>query len=245
MLTPKPSGDNIQVQFLKLDVDHSFHKRITAIPAIEKYGEDSHFAKINKLEEPSFLLAYTHALQRINLPPNGRVLNIGINNGDEFEIMKSIWDADFFNRLHLVGVDHCPSAINRAKKRFFNKNTHFHIEDINNINTLNLGRFDALISIGTLQSPSIDFKKTFMSLIQNHLKKTGSVILGFPNCRWLDTEVVYGAKAPNYPYSEMSLLFKDAYFCKKYLQQHKYRVTLTGKNYIFLTATKIIPKNND
>ncbi|MGE4473070.1 MAG: methyltransferase, partial [Sulfuricurvum sp.] len=32
---------------------------------------------------------------------------------------------------------------------------------------------------------------------------------------------------------------KDIYYCKKYLQQKKFRVTLTGKDYLFLTATKI------
>ncbi len=78
-----------------------------------------------------------------------------------------------------------------------------------------------------------------MSLVQNHLMYNGAVILGFPNSRWIDTELIYGAKAPNYSYSEMSLVFNDVIFCKKYLQQKKFRVTLTGREYIFLTATKI------
>ncbi|MEA2019584.1 MAG: methyltransferase, partial [Campylobacterota bacterium] len=38
---------------------------------------------------------------------------------------------------------------------------------------------------------------------------------------------------------EMSNLYKDVNFCKKYLQQKKFRVTITGKDYIFLTATSI------
>jgi len=46
-------------------------------------------------------------------------------------------------------------------------------------------------------------------------------------------------RAPNYPYPEMSLLIKDIYWIKKYLQQHKFRVTITGKEYLFVTATKI------
>lgn len=78
-----------------------------------------------------------------------------------------------------------------------------------------------------------------MSLVQNYLEDKGSVILGFPNCRWIDGEMIYGAKAPNYVYSELSILFNDVIFCKKYLQQKKYRVTITGKDYIFLTATSI------
>jgi hypothetical protein len=78
-----------------------------------------------------------------------------------------------------------------------------------------------------------------MSLVQEHLCNNGALILGFPNSRWMDTELIYGAKAPNYPYSEMSLLFNDVIFAKKYLQQKKFRVTITGREYIFLTATHI------
>jgi hypothetical protein len=79
-----------------------------------------------------------------------------------------------------------------------------------------------------------------MNIVQNYLKKDGSMILGFPNCRWIDGEMIYGAQPPNYNFSEMSILYNDVIFCKKYLQQKKYRVTITGKEYIFLTATSIL-----
>ena len=82
-------------------------------------------------------------------------------------------------------------------------------------------------------------KLVFMSLVQDYLQEGGSIILGFPNCRWMGSDIIYGAKNPTYTYSEQSLLYKDVYFCKKYLQQKKFRVTLTGKNYLFLTATSI------
>jgi hypothetical protein len=39
-------------------------------------------------------------------------------------------------------------------------------------------------------------------------------------------------------------LYKDVYFCKKYLQQKKFKVTLTGKEYVFLTANAIATKIN-
>jgi hypothetical protein len=79
-----------------------------------------------------------------------------------------------------------------------------------------------------------------MNIIQNYLYKNGSIILGFPNCRWIDGEMITGAKSKNYSFPEMSVLVKDIYFCKKYLQQKKFRVTITGKDYLFLTATSII-----
>jgi hypothetical protein len=75
-----------------------------------------------------------------------------------------------------------------------------------------------------------------MSLVQDHLTEQGAVILGFPNCRYTDGEVVYGAKVKNYTEPELSLLIKDIYFIKKYLQQHRFRVTLFGKHDLFLVG---------
>jgi len=143
--------------------------------------------------------------------------------------------------MELVGVDYSKTAIAYAKENFREKNVCFYREDINRLESLNLGRFDLFISIGTLQSSDIHFKPFFMEVVQNYLnQEDAALILGFPNSRWRGGEMVYGAKAPNYVMSEMSLLFNDVIFCKKYLQQKRYRVTLTGKQYIFLTATKII-----
>jgi trans-aconitate methyltransferase len=142
-----------------------------------------------------------------------------------------------FENLKLVGIDHSITAINEARNRFPTNN--FYASDINDIDELNLGKFDLIISIGTLQSPSINYKLFLMNLVQNYLGINGAIILGFPNSRWIGGELIYGAMAPNYNYSEMSLLYNDVIFAKKYLQQKKFRVTITGREYIFLTATKI------
>jgi hypothetical protein len=78
-----------------------------------------------------------------------------------------------------------------------------------------------------------------MSIVQKQLSRKGAIILAWPNCRWVDGEMIYGAKMKNYPFSEMSNLYKDVNFAKKYLQQKQFRVTVTGKDYIFVTATSI------
>jgi hypothetical protein len=192
------------------------------------------------MEEPAFLYYYDQALTNVNIENRSRVLNLGVNRGDEFEVIKNRLDTNKYKNIEFVGIDHSVTAIEYAKTQFKENNVAFYTEDINNIDTLNLGKFDLLISIGTLQSPSINFKPFFMSLVQNYLTKDSAIILGFPNSRWIGGEMIYGAKAPNYVMSEMSLLFNDVIFCKKYLQQKKYRVTLTGKQYLFLTATKIL-----
>ncbi|MEA3433372.1 MAG: methyltransferase domain-containing protein [Campylobacterota bacterium] len=240
MLTPKESSyPLITLCFQKLETQSSFHLD-TQSPKEEKYGAESHFFQINKMEEPAFLYYYNQALTNVNIEERTRILNLGINRGDEFEVIKNRLDTNKYKNMEFVGLDHSKTAIAYADTLFPEDNVRFYTKDINDLDTLNLGKFDLLISIGTLQSPSINFKPFFMSLVQNYLKKNAAIILGFPNSRWVGGEMIYGAKAPNYVMSEMSLLYNDVIFCKKYLQQHKYRVTLTGKQYIFLTATKII-----
>jgi len=241
MLTPLLSTpQTVIIRFEKLNKDVSFHK--ADIKKEEKYGVESIFSKIYKNEEPSFLHYYKQALKNVNVDKRFRILNLGINNGDEFELIQKY--ALNFKNLELIGVDYCESAIQEAKNRFKEStNIKFYTHDITELESLNIGRFDLIISIGTLQSTNIEFNPLFMSVVQNQLKKDGAMILGFPNCRWIDGEMIYGARVKHYPFAESSLLYKDAIFCKKYLQQKKFRVTLTGKEYIFLTATSIRKEN--
>ena len=238
LLIMKLEVTSVQIRFQKLNKTESFHNDIND-EKNEKYGEDSTFFRINKNEEPSFLYAYMNALKNVKIEEKRNILNLGINKADEFEIIKKLVHEENLNQMNLVGIDYSSSAIEFAKNRFPDENFIFYNYDINKLEELNLKKCDLLISIGTLQSSGLNFKLLFMDLIQNYLEDKGSVILGFPNCRWINGEMIYGAKAANYSYSEQSVLYKDVYFCKKYFQQKKYRVTLTGKNYLFLTATSI------
>lgn len=239
MLTPQPlDNDEVLLCYQKLDLSDSFHQSREEDKR-EKYGTTSRFATIQKNEAPSFLFAFRRALLQARIEARRTILDLGINSGDEFDMIRKLLDSDHWQQMQFIGIDHSPSAIKEAQARFPEENVTFHCHDINHLNELPIPKADLLLSIGTLQSPGIDFKPLFMSLIQNYLTKEGAVILGFPNCRWIDGEMIYGAKAPNYAFPEMSLVIKDIYFCKKYLQQHRFRVTITGKDYLFLTATKI------
>ncbi|MGW8169216.1 MAG: class I SAM-dependent methyltransferase [Sulfurovaceae bacterium] len=232
----KNQEHTIIITFQKLNTNNSFHAALLETKE-EKYGVDSTFFSINKNEEPTFLSAYHKALQAVKIDTRKNILDLGINKADEFELIASIVEPQILKNINMTGIDHSISAIEFAKKRF--SNAIFYAHDINKLDELSLGRFDLIISIGTLQSPSINYKPFLMDLIQNYLTENGALILGFPNSRWIDGELVYGAVAPNYNYSEMSLLFNDVIFAKKYLQQKKFRVTITGREYIFVTATKI------
>jgi len=239
MLTPKIVNTQlIELTFQKLNRENSFHSAPINNQQ-EKYGVDSKFFDINKNEEPTFLHAYKKALEAVNVQDRKNILNLGINKGDEFELIEKLIEKTVFDSIQFNGVDHSQTALDYAKKRFPKTNVKFYRQNINKLKELNLEKSDLIISIGTLQSPSINYKPFLMSLVQEHLTANGAFILGFPNSRWIDNELIYGAKAPNYPYSEMSLLYNDVIFAKKYLQQKKFRVTITGREYIFVTATRI------
>jgi len=238
MLTPIKNDENSTLlRFEKLNESVSFHKEKRGS---EKYGAGSEFFSIDKTAQFSFLYHYQKALSFIDIKSKKRVLNLGVNRGDEFAVIKDILRDKEFKNIEFVGVDYSESAIEYAKKEFLAyENVAFFCHDINRLPELNLGKFDLIISIGTLQSSNIEFNATFMSIYQNYLQNSGAMILGFPNCRWIGGEMIYGAKAPNYSFSELGLVLKDIHFCKKYLQQKKYRVTVTGKEYLFLSARKI------
>ncbi len=240
MLTPRSAMPPcVTLRFQKLEHSQSFHTAETA-DRREKYGTASLFAAIDKNEEPAFYATYTAALKAVGIEKRRRILDLGVNSGDEFETIRCLMGPEAFMAAELVGIDHSNSAIEVARKRFPAPNVTFYAHDINCIDTLELAPFDLLVSIGTLQSPGIDFKPLFMYLVQHCLiRHEAALILGFPNCRWMDGEMLYGAKAPNYSYPELSLLIKDIHYCKKYLQQKGFRVTVTGKEYLFLTATPI------
>lgn len=238
MLVISINQNTVTLKFQKLNKFDSFHNEIND-EKNEKYGENSTFFRINKNEEPAFLYSYMKALINVKVEEKKNILNLGINKADEFEVIKELLEEQVLKNISFTGIDYSSSAIEFAKKRFPFNNFNFFTHDINKLVELNLKKSDLIISIGTLQSSSLNFKLLFMDLVQNYLEDKGSIILGFPNCRWINGEMIYGAKAPNYLYSEQSILYKDVYFCKKYLQQKKFRVTLTGKNYLFLTATSI------
>jgi hypothetical protein len=243
MLIPKEeTGGLIRLTFEKI-CSHSFHDTATE-DRTEKYGIGSEFAQIHKMEEPAFLHYYLQALRNVKVSQRRRILSLGINRGDEFDVIRRMLPEERYRELTLTGIDHSVSAIKQAKTHLDTANVTLITHDINRLDSLDLDRFDLLISIGTLQSPGIAYKPFLMSLVQNHLAEDSALILGFPNSRWIGGEVIYGAKAPNYTMSEMSLLFNDVIFAKKYLQQKKYRVTITGKHYLFLTAVKITSSIN-
>lgn len=240
--SPLPTGAErvaasplVRLRFEQLDPEARL--RADAADPTERYGAASAFARVSKLEDPGFVLDLADALARVALAPGARILDIGVNTGDELALLLALQPA--LRDATLVGIDHSASAIAAARERFRGSRIELHVADVDDaaaLAALDLGRFDLVISIGTLQSAGIDDRELLRRIVQDHLASTGAVILGMPNCRYIDGEVEYGARMKNYRQPELGLLVKDVAFYRKYLQQHHRHVFVTGKHYILVTG---------
>lgn len=218
----------IRLHFHKLDETKSFHRE----RKFQKYSANSTFSRISKLEDSSFLHAYLEALKRVGLQKGARVLSLGVNRGDELLVF------DWLGlKVDVVGIDSNESALQIAKRRF-GKRYSFITMDLNDLGSLELEPFDLILSFGTLQSPALDDRALLRELVQRFITPTGSLILGLPNGRYLDGELLYGARMKNYTRPDLSLLIRDAAFYRKYLQQHGFKVFVTGKYEVVLTAVR-------
>lgn len=226
LATPRPAGGPcIRLRFerivpVALDDDD------------DKYGADSEFARTSKLEDAGFVIDFAEAFERVELPATPRILDLGVNTGDELALMLAVRPG-LRDTADFVGVDRSASALAVARERF--PFATFVEADLDQLLVIP-GRFDLVVSIATLQSPSIDDRELLRRVFQHHLAPAGSVILGIPNCRPLGTEVQYGARMKNFRQPELGLLVKDVAFYRKYMQQHARQVFVTGKNYMFVTA---------
>jgi SAM-dependent methyltransferase len=198
----------------------------------ERYGATSAFARIDKREDPGFVLDLADALDRIALGPAPRILALGVNTGDELALLHVLAPRD---AATVVGIDHSASALAVARARF-GPRVQLIEADLNRLAELGLGRFDLVVSIGTLQSPGIDDRALLRQIMQDQLVADGAVILGVPNCRYVDGEIEYGARVKNFRQPELGLMIKDIAFYRKYLQQHHRQVYVTGKHYLLVTG---------
>jgi SAM-dependent methyltransferase len=211
-----------------------------AASVTERYGAASGYARIHKAEEPGFVLDLALAVARCRLPAAPRILDLGVNDGDELALLMALHPA--LAAARFVGVDHSASALAVAASRLASlpaEQVRLVLADLNSLgdgDPLGLGRFDLVISLGTLQSPGVDDRALLRRVVQDHLAPAGAVILGVPNCRYQDGELVHGARMKNFREPELGLVIKDVAFYRKYLQQHHRQVFVTGHHTLLVTG---------
>lgn len=232
MLMPENLSDGlVKIRFQKLS-EIGWHSKENS-DVTEKYGRRSLFFRLDKSEEASFLYDFTTSITNLDLFSGCKVLNLGCHSGTEFKMLHDI-DSKIFHYANFTGIDHSKTAIDQARNDF--PESRFITGDANKLTDLINQRFDLIISIGTLQSPGIDAKKLFMQLVQDYLNPNGAILIGQPNCRYLESEIKYGAVTKNRQNGELGLVISDLFFYKKYLQQHKFETFLRGKYYLFLAG---------
>jgi SAM-dependent methyltransferase len=227
LCTPRAAPDGlIQLRFERLDSRKGWQG---GDDVRERYGAASSYARLAKLEDPGFVIDLGEAVMRARLGAAPRVLDLGVNTGDELAVIARLAPG-----LQVVGVDHSGSALAVARGRF---PAHRFVEaDLGALATLGLGVFDLVISLNTLQSPGVDDREVLRRVVQHHLAPGGAVILGLPNVRYVDGEPSYGARMKNFRQPELGLLIKDVAFYRKYLQQHGRQVFVTGKHTVLVTG---------
>lgn len=221
----------LELTFSKLPVG-SWHQEKAS--GSEAYGPESPFSRVQKLEEPTFLLDVQEALARVPLGPGGTILSLGVGRGDELGPFAALPHAETFS---FTGVDHSAGALGTARERFPGPRYRFIQADVNDLNFLE-GCFDLAVAVATLQSPGVDDRALLRDLVQHRLNPAGSVILALPNSHYEGGALRYGARLKNLCEPDLSLVVKDAAFYRKYLQQHRFRVFVTGRYYLLLTAVR-------
>lgn len=234
LLTPRSDGALVRIALERLGPV----ERWDADAPTERYGRESPYARISKLEDPGFVLDFADALARAAPGPTSRILDLGVNTGDELALIRHLAPA-LVDTAHFVGVDHSASALAVARARF--PDVQLVEGDLNRLAELALGTFDLVISLNTLQSAGIDDRELLRRIVQHHLTPTGALILGLPNSRYIDGELEYGARMRNFHQPELGLLVKDVAFYRKYLQQHHRQVFVTGKHYLLVTGVYTPP----
>jgi trans-aconitate methyltransferase len=242
LCTPRALGDDfVEIRLFKLNRNHSWHARSGPSGDPEKYGSETDFARIQKFEEPSFLRAFADSIDFVALPPAARVLCLGVNQGDELGFFQHRVSPEALGQMTLVGIDHSATAIDAARLRFPGASFDFRVGDLKNIESLELGLFDLVIAINTLHSPDLGGQAILRRMVTHHLTPRGGVILGFPNSRYVDHGLCYGGKVKNYRYPEHSVVLKEVTAYKRYLHQHRFQVTVTGKHTLLVTGHRHSP----
>lgn len=203
----------------------------TPAPDAAGYGAESHWARVNKLEDPVFLTTFVEGLRRVNPPPGGRVLALGVNAGRELDALALAF-AD--RTFEVVGVDLDESALAAARAR--HPEFAFRMLDVNTLPLPELGTFDLVLALSLLQSPGVVPHDLLRAIRRHHLTPTGGLILGFPNARYLDGQLSYGARMKNYARPDLSLLCADVTQARRQLQKHGFKVFVTGKYEVLVTA---------
>ncbi|GAA4018731.1 class I SAM-dependent methyltransferase [Deinococcus rubellus] len=197
------------------------------------YGAESEFQRVDKLEDPWFLHGFTEALQRAWLKVGAQILSVGVGAGRELDALALAYPGREFE---VTGIDLDESALGLARER--HPAWTFQAGNVNALGP-DLGRFDLIVALSVLQSRGVNLDVALRGLMKQHLKPGGSLIVGFPNCRYTGGELRYGARMLNFRDPDLSLLMADVALVRRHLHKHGFKVYVTGKYEVLVTGVPL------
>lgn len=219
--------------FRSYDTHNTWHLNTLKSGHSEKYGVDSEYSRISKIEEPRQLSHLCKAAQSIKKISLKRCLAIGCNQGDE---LLGFWRGLSGQQQEsvecLIGLDHSESAIKSAQNKhsaeLFPK-FRFEVADAKALDHTKYGDLDMLMALNVLHSPALDGHHLFKTWVKNFLKPKAAVIVGLPNCRYQGTNLKFGAVTKHRgEQQDMSLVLNEVQFYSRYLRQQGFNVQVIG-----------------
>lgn len=206
--------------------------RLTPLPPAQRFGGDysGDFARIDKREDPHFLVAFAEALARLELPAFPRVLALGPGQGHELSLLRG-----HRSGARVLAVDRDPAALAACAAHGETETLQADLADFAHW-LPTLGPFDAVLALSVLQSPGVPRDPLLYALRREHLSPGGGFVLGFPNAHYRGGELVPGARMRNFARPDLSLLVRDVAGVRRHLQGHGFAVWLTGQHELLLTA---------
>lgn len=208
----------------------------------EKYGVESQFARLSKVEEPHFHQHLLECARWAGISDQTRVLSLGVNSGDELALCLSALSPAQREALpagYWVGLDHSASAIERARERHLAPQLAWRVGDLRALDDLQLGVFDLILCLNTLHSPLIDERREIKRWVKEHLSPHGAIIISLPQSRYQGTHQLYGDHSFHSPYLKPSKNLKMISSIQRYLQQHRFEVNTRGKYTLFLVGKRV------
>ena len=172
----------------------------------QKYGKTSDYQKAQKImySHPEIKASLGVALSWMNIKSGDIILDIGVNNGYELNLIEEHYGTQLMNQISVIGFDLAEDVLVEAcdlftcVKRFNFKFIKGDIREFSGvdiltkeIHTVDDNSIDIVVALTSLQSSSlVDQFDVFMDELVAKIKKDGRLFIAVPNCHVDDSNSV-------------------------------------------------------
>lgn len=233
---PSPTSDAYVVHATRIDpIPRPASERPTSErPVEERYGPTSSYRSLDRLEEPEILDDLLYGVSRLRLEPASRVLTLGVNDAHEW----SIFERPSASELELWGIDHSADAIAAARRRYPQHASRLLHASIDDLESLALPAFDAVLALNTLHVTTIDRDRVLRALTRLNTPGT-RYLVSIPNCHFGANEILRRPLDRKDPRHDRSVALKDLRYLSRFFYRagHPYLETFgTYDHFLFVAG---------